>query len=188
MSKYDIEKLKDIFYLDSKSPSGVCWKITPTMGNGDGYRYASVGDSAGFLDQYWKVKHKKTKYSIHNVVYSLAFGNIPEGYVVDHINRNPSDNSLTNLRVIPLKLNTRNRSKSIKNTSNFTGVHLDVKRSDMLAFVSTWYDTDGKKRTKSFSVSKFGIIEAQFAACKYRKQKIEELNLQGSGYTDSHGQ
>jgi len=188
MSRYNIEELALFLSLDDKSPSGVSWNTDRFMGNGTGRKYASKGDSAGYLDEYWKVKFKSCKYSLHNVVYTLAFGNIPKGYVVDHINRNPSDNSLTNLRIIPLEMNCRNRKKSSRNTSNFTGVHLDRKNYRCVTFVTTWYDAQGLKRTKSFSASKYGILEAQVKACLYRQQKIKELNLQGLGYTQNHGQ
>jgi hypothetical protein len=188
MTKYENKDLSLIFQLDSNSPSGVSWNVDRFMGKGIGYKYASKGEPAGSLDDYWKVKYKKSKYLLHNVVYTLAFGNIPEGYVVDHINRNPSDNSLSNLRVVPLKLNCRNRKKPSNNTSNFTGVHLDFKNSSTVSFVCTWYDAEGFKKTKSFSVVKYGIIEAQVKACLYRQQKINELNLQGLGYTQNHGQ
>jgi hypothetical protein len=188
MSRYSIEELSLFFCLDDKSPSKVSWNIDRFMGYGKGRKYASKGDSAGYLDEYWKVKFKNCKYSLHNVVYTLAFGNIPKGCVVDHINRNPSDNSLHNLRLIPLEMNSRNRKKSSRNTSNFTGVHLDHKNYRTVTFVCTWYDAQGSKKTKSFSASKYGILEAQVKACLYRQQKIKELNLQGLGYTQNHGQ
>lgn len=186
-SKYTIEKLQKIFSLDSKSPSGLSWKISPVMGNGAGYQYATAGDPVGYFNKYWTVSHGGIKYRLHRVVYVLAFGNIPDDQVVDHINRNTSDNSLTNLRVISKKLNSRNMSKFKTNTSGFTGVHLDIKRKDAIFFVSTWYDITGRKRTKSFSIFKYGIIESQFMACKYRRDKVNEMNLYGSGYTETHG-
>lgn len=188
MSEYNIEKLQEIFYLDSSSPSGVAWKIAPTMGNGCGRKYAEIGDTAGYSDGYWRAKHKKIRYNLHRVVYTLAIGNIPKGYVVDHINRNSLDNSIHNLRAVPVLLNNRNRRRYSRNTTNFNGVSLDVKDSKNIYFVSTWYDTSGTKRSKCFPILKLGILEAQVAACLHRKQKINELNLQGAGYTKDHGQ
>lgn len=188
MTRQSIEEVSLLFCLDDKSPSNLSWGVDRFMGYGKGRKYASKGDPAGFLDEYWKVKIKNFKYSLHNIVYTLAYGNIPKGCVVDHINRNPSDNSLGNLRLIPLEMNCRNRKKSSKNTSNFTGVHLDHKNYRSPTFVSTWYDAQGYKKTKSFSASKYGILEAQVKACLYRQQKIKELNSQGLGYTETHGQ
>lgn len=38
----------------------------------------------------------------------LNFGVIPEGLVIDHINRDPSDNRIENLRVVTQALNLTN--------------------------------------------------------------------------------
>jgi len=42
--------------------------------------------------------------------------------VVDHINRNPSDNRKTNLRIVTQAKNCINKSKQLNNTSGFVGV------------------------------------------------------------------
>lgn len=38
----------------------------------------------------------------------LNFGVIPDGMVIDHINRNPSDNRIANLRCVPQSMNLTN--------------------------------------------------------------------------------
>jgi len=65
-----------------------------------------------------KLKTKK----VHKLVAESFLNHIPCGYniVVDHINRNPSDNRLCNLQLIS---NRQNLSKDKKNkTSKYTGV------------------------------------------------------------------
>ena len=56
------------------------------------------------------VKPKK-KTLIHNLVAKVFLGEIPEGYVVDHINNNPSDNYVTNLQIVTVAENSQKAAK-----------------------------------------------------------------------------
>lgn len=47
----------------------------------------------------------------------------PDGYSIDHINGNTSDNSATNLRACTLQQNSLNRKKYRNNTTGRTGVY-----------------------------------------------------------------
>lgn len=49
-------------------------------------------------------------------------------------------------------------------------------------------DLNGKPRAKSFLIAKFGEDEAKSLAVEYRAERIAELNAQGAGYSDKHGQ
>ena len=69
-------------------------------------------------------KGKKKKICIHNLVALTFIGKIPKGYVVDHINNNPSDNYVTNLQIITVSENARRAaeySKGMKIGSKFKG-------------------------------------------------------------------
>lgn len=59
-------------------------------------------------------------------VWKLAYGAFPDGEI-DHINRDPSDNRLENLRVCTRSENNRNRRTYSTNTSGHKGVWLDKK-------------------------------------------------------------
>lgn len=51
--------------------------------------------------------------------------NAPDGYEVDHINRNPLDNRRCNLRICTKAENQRNKGKPRNNTTGYIGVQLD---------------------------------------------------------------
>lgn len=49
-------------------------------------------------------------YRIHRLKYEAFVGEIPEGMIVDHINRNRLDNRLENLRLVDPPMNVKNRT------------------------------------------------------------------------------
>lgn len=59
----------------------------------------------------------KKKICIHNLVAKIFIGEVPEGYIVDHIDNNPSHNYVTNLQIITLKENIQ---KAAKHSYNMT--------------------------------------------------------------------
>ena len=50
-----------------------------------------------------------------------------------------------------------------------------------------WKELDGDHGSKSFNVSKLGLMVAFRDAAIYRDNKISQLNLQGAEYTYNHG-
>lgn len=60
--------------------------------------------------QLWNQGQKK-KICVHNLVAKVFLGEIPKGYVVDHINNNPSDNYVTNLQIVTVAENGKKAAK-----------------------------------------------------------------------------
>jgi hypothetical protein len=83
------------------------------------------GTVAGGIDSfgYLIVRFDNQAYKAHRLVWIWHFGEIPEGLQIDHIDRNKSNNSLENLRVVPMSVNMRNRPIFRNNTSGVEGVH-----------------------------------------------------------------
>lgn len=119
---------------------------------------------------YYKVrlsKNGKVKdYMIHKLVYCIFnnLNDIPTGYVIDHINSNKIDNSLTNLRLVTLSENVKAALYETKTNSSCRPV--------------AQYDKTGK-------------FIAQFASCA---EAARQLNLDNStiskvcrGVNKTHG-
>lgn len=86
---------------------------------------AIEGHIAGTLKQtgYIEIQYNKKRYYAHRIIYEMHVGIIPEGFVVDHINKNRSDNRLKNLRCVPHYINLHNQRVSKRNTSKAIGIH-----------------------------------------------------------------
>lgn len=51
---------------------------------------------------------KGRQYKEHRVIWFMHNGPIPKGYMIDHIDRNPSNNDIENLRIVTNSENQRN--------------------------------------------------------------------------------
>lgn len=72
----------------------------------------------GSINIVLKGRHLKA----HRIIWERFNGAIPPGYYIDHINHDPCDNRLTNLRLATHADNLRNCNQSKNNTSGYTGV------------------------------------------------------------------
>ena len=83
-----------------------------------------IGNIAGTVHPsghiYIKIKGKK--YKAHRLAWLYEYGILP-GADLDHINRIPSDNKISNLREVTTAENAKNRNISKRNTSGVTGVY-----------------------------------------------------------------
>jgi hypothetical protein len=64
---------------------------------------------------------------VHRIIWKIERGEIPEGMVVDHINGNPFDNRLENLRLVTHTENCRNARSHTTNKTGLKGVAWDKK-------------------------------------------------------------
>jgi hypothetical protein len=181
----DYETFNQKFFIDETSPSGLRFKIDVYAGK----NYCSLSNAknsvAGvkIVDGSWSITHEKRPVKVHRIVYLLANKKIDSSKVIDHINGNPSDNTIMNLREVSCKENRRNLKIDKRNLTGATGVSLHSNNT----YRSSVTDLKGVRLTKSFSSSKYGEEEAFRLACQWRKEQIEQLNADGAGYTDRHG-
>lgn len=81
-------------------------KATFTTALPTGHRYTSIN---------------YVKFLAHRVAWKMHYGVDPD--VIDHINGDPSDNRIANLRSVPQKINCRNAVRRKNNTSGAMGVY-----------------------------------------------------------------
>lgn len=165
------------------------WKVDVWSGNYYNKLAAKAGQALTkqVCKEYYKVMLGGRQESHHKIVWEYFNGPVQEGLQIDHIDRNPRNNWIENLRLVELPLNARNKGKSKRNTSGTTGVRYRVRDNGRACYIAFWNTLEGKLRDRSFSVSKYGEELAEFLAQEYRQQQIDLLNLQGAGYTETHG-
>lgn len=84
------------------------------------YKQFKAGDVAGYLRPcgYRYIKLNGKPYAAHRVIYFMATGEDPGLLMVDHINGQPDDNRLCNLRLANIKQNGRHRANNLSNNKS----------------------------------------------------------------------
>lgn len=182
------KKWADWFYYDETSPTCLRWAVERRGGKNYNVLIKAVGDQAGTFNgcMYAQVGLQlKTEY-VHRVIWELFNGEIPEGMQIDHKDGDRRNNRISNLRLVPAKLNSKNNRKRSDNSSGVTGVWL-TEPQGYAYWCAEYQDESGKSRKKCFSVLKLGEEAALEAAKSYRRMAVAKLNAEGAGYTERHG-
>ena len=169
-----VEMFQDFLYYDSTSPSGLRWKVWNRSRNplcskqaGDiagTPKYNSKGEIESFF-----VKINASLYSACRIVMVLNGEKLSEELVVDHIDGNPTNNSINNLRQISSRVNSLKKRISSNNTTGIPGVQFGNYRGS-LYYTVNYLDNNKKPRLKYFSFYKLGKEEALQQAIKFRKE------------------
>lgn len=109
------EILKEHFSYNENT-GGVVW-VKPTA------QRVKVGDKAGYLgvNRYYTIDFCNHKFLLHRLIWALYYGYWPPNHV-DHINRDPSDNRIVNLRLATREENMRNMNSHKGSLSTYKGV------------------------------------------------------------------
>jgi len=83
-----------------------------------------IGDPVGTKSKfgYVMLKVKGQRWPAHRVAWLMHYGNIPE-MMIDHINNDPSDNRINNLRLATYQQNGWNRKSNKNNFCGLKGAH-----------------------------------------------------------------
>ena len=204
MNKYNDYNWNDLFYYDETSSSCLRWKINYAW-TGKYFKCKAHSEVGGLNlaedstdSNYYKVCINKKKYYLHRIVLIMSGIDLGEELIVNHINCQSKDNRICNLEICTVAENSRRNKGHIggtvsTNTSGKTGV---VFRSDILKSGKVseryiaHYSENFKLKTKSFQIKSGDYDSAFKLASDFRNSKIEELNLNGAGYStgETYGQ
>lgn len=166
----DRDKLIEIVKYDETSPT--CLRFIKSSGP-----RGKVGNPAGTLKYDAMGRPRRATVQVMNtntacsrIIWVLHNENIPNGFIIDHIDGNPHNNKISNLRCISLKENALNRKQKIgKQLPN--GIYL---RNEAIVAVVA----DGNEKSMaSFSIKLYGYEEALSMAKSWRLSKLKEFEL-----------
>lgn len=123
------------------------------------YHGFKAGEVAGYLRPcgYRFIKLDGKSYAVHRIIYFMATGTDPGLLMIDHINGQPDDNRLCNLRLATISENGRNRTKNLRNnTSGHRNVYFVPSKGDWRVSVYA----NGVKHQRSFKDKESAVIAA----------------------------
>lgn len=170
------------FKYDLSSPSYLSWNIDIRCGKYLNFHKIKPGQPCTDFNKQQRryyVEFRNKRYIVSRIIYFLHNPDHDQSKLVDHIDGNTENNSIENLRLVCAKGNARNRA------SDFKGITF-TNRNGYDYWRITWVELNGVRKEKFFSCLKLGADEARMAAIEFRLNKIEELNIQGAGYTERH--
>jgi hypothetical protein len=139
----DVETLRKL--LDYDPETGILtWKPRPenmfpnaAKAKRWNTRYAGkrAGNSIAYQKGYLAVCILERNQQVHRVLWALHYGRWPVDQI-DHINGNPADNRLTNLREANTFVNCRNQRRPKNNTSGHVGVCFDKSAQKWGAYIT----------------------------------------------------
>jgi hypothetical protein len=158
ISPISIETLKE--WIDYDPNTGeLTWLKSP-------HHLIKTGDVAGSYEKrgYKVIQVKKRLIKGHRTAWAITHGYFPIGEI-DHIDNNPSNNRIGNLREVNRSKNQMNTKTPKNNTSGVKGVHYCNPKRKWIASISI----DKKK----ICIGHFTSIEE---AIKARKQKEKDIH------------
>lgn len=148
-------------------------------------RSKKTGNSVGSVSNSGYVVHtyRGVSYRLHRVIWTLVNNcEIPDGMVINHIDCDRANNHIDNLECVSQEENSKKQKQHIStctrinNSTGINGVCLRTctsKNYKYDVFICYWQH-EGKTKTRTFSINKYGYDEAYRLACEWRKQ-MEEL-------------
>ena len=149
------ERLKKILHYDDKTGL-FTWKQKQST-------KISVGDNAGTIGSggYILIKIDGKRHLAHRLAWLYVYGKNP-GKCLDHINRNPLDNFISNLREVTTSENMHNCNLHKNNKSGHCGVYWNER-------IKRW-NAQLKKNYKTIHIGSYKTFEDAVIARKQAEQ------------------
>lgn len=166
----------EIFYYDPSSPTGLRYLVGNSATSSTARRVAD--DVAGCFCK--RTNGKKSRitvkiglkaYGVHRIIWQLFNGPIPNKLVIDHKDGDPWNNKIENLRMVPQRINTKNR-EDIGKSSGIVGVSFYRYKGE-LKYVVAHVRENGENKLKYFSIAKYGFDKALELAKQAREKYLQ---------------
>jgi HNH endonuclease/AP2 domain len=152
-SKVDYEDLnKELTY--NPETGQFFWKKEAGTITGHGYRYIRVNGKMMLA---------------HRMAWLMAYGEDPEGKLIDHINGNRLDNRIENLRLATYSQNSANAKRHSRNTSGLKGASKVVRKGKWTGRWQSSITVDNKQ----VHLGSFGTKEQAHAAYMVAARKAQ---------------
>jgi len=149
------ERLHELF--EYREDGKLIWKVN--IGT------VKIGDVAGCIDNqgYYIVRIDRKNRKGHRLIFLYHHGYLTEGLQIDHIDGNPGNNRIENLREVTNSQNCHNSRRYSNNTSDVKGVCWDKKQDKWKAAI--------KINRKQIHLGYYTILEE--AATAVREARVK---------------
>lgn len=172
MARMSEEYLKTYFQYNLETGYFIWIKLKKFMSKD------KLGNKAGWVDAkgYTRIKIGKKHHYAHQLAFLYMTGSYqPDGLIIDHINRNKSDNRWSNLRLVDGSQNCLNRTPE-NNKSGYRGVFFDKNRTSVNKWRS-YIKHEGKNIILGYFLKKeYAAYAFNVAALILRKDFAYDLN------------
>jgi len=163
------ESIREWVGYSTTSPTGLVWLKTA--------RKAKSGEPCGVLRSgRYSFTLDNQRLAVSRVVWFLHYGILRRDFVIDHIDGNPLNNSIENLREVSHKTNANNSIKQREGDIElgvFRYSTTDRNGNKTFHYYGTFRDNLGHDQRKSFAIKKYGDLEAKQLAIKFRQEGLE---------------
>lgn len=137
--------------------------------------HKKAGERSGTHDSkgYRRVFVNGQHYAEHRVIWVLAYGYIPRDKLIDHINRNRTDNRLDNLRLVSSSENNLNTSAIAMSRSGHRGVYQTR---------SGKYQAQIRRNGKKLYLGTFDTVDAASLAYQRASSKAKRVGKRYNPY------
>lgn len=121
-------------------------------------------------DGYCVICFNYKQYKVHRILWIIYHQQeIPEGYVIDHLDGDKSNNSKENLRLATSSENNHNRKNSKNNLTGYKGISIWTNKTNSILYISQ-IDKNNKRYKKYFPYTPEGLESAKLWLEEKRKE------------------